>query len=87
MSFTELFVIFLIGGIIIAFFASRKSPLTDVAIIFGIGAVTMFGAMPLFWSDQGGFVLLVATVPFFFATSLGATIGCILSRKMAGTSE
>jgi hypothetical protein len=87
MSFTELFFIFLTGGAVVGFVASRKSSFSDVAIILCIGVLTMFAVMPVFWSDQGGFVLLVATVPFFFASSLGATIGCILNRTLRKTPK
>jgi hypothetical protein len=87
MSFTELFFIFLTGGAVVAFLASGKSSFSDVAIILCIGVLTMFAMMPVFWSDQGGFVLLVATVPFFFASSLGAIIGCILNRKLRKTPK
>ena len=87
MSYAGMFVAFLLGGAVVAFFASRATRFSDLIIILGIGVITSFAMMPIFWSDQGGFVLLVATVPFFFVTSLGAVLGCVLNRRLMGKSK
>jgi predicted MFS family arabinose efflux permease len=80
MSYIKHFLIFGLGGVLTAFCASRILPFSDPAIIFSIGVLTMVTMFFILWLSDETSGLLVISIPYFFSTSVGAAIGCILNR-------
>ncbi len=84
MSFTQIFLVTFISGALPAFFFSRTFSTAKVWIIIGIGVIAMIGSLLFIEPDKDGHFLLVATIPFLFAASLGAAVGCLVERVTAG---